>query len=77
MCLVNDSLAPYVTLKAKSEIVADTGLRLKHISFISNKFCARGCGSGLAKYTPLSPPRHRKLEEPTGPAAFSPSKLTP
>lgn len=29
MCLVNDNLTPYVTLKAKSEIIADIGLRLK------------------------------------------------
>lgn len=29
MCLVNDNLAPYVTLKAKSEIIAGVGLRLK------------------------------------------------
>lgn len=50
---------------------------IKNISFISNTFCARGCGSGLAKYTLLSSPRHRQLQEPTAHAVFSPAKLTP
>lgn len=53
ICLVNDNLVSYLTLRANSE--RDTDIRQiekKHISFISNKCYARVCGSVLAKYTP-------------------------
>lgn len=66
-CAWYDNLAPYVTLKAKSEIVADIGLRLKTSALLVINFVLEDVDQVLPNTHPCPHPGTRSSRSPQAP----------